>query len=674
MEIRSREEVRTDIIHAHSKGIQVPSSMSELSSHDMNIIESPLARPHLPDVIPQLDGPASVYTKRRQPVPVVRRKTTLPEEGYPDDSDSDSHDNRLCENRRYPGRRRHYQDRGGRPLDREVNWDRGYPRRGRPPNDGGPPDDRGPPDDGGPPDGGPLDGGGPPDDGGPPGNGRPLRRPRRQGPPGPPGPVHPIIVQQPQVTFDTTVLENTFGTVGQSMLQLARAQDQTNRYLQEHLQQGQMNMQAHTGALQQLATSTYQRNFDHIFASIPIYDGSDRKGFFPWLEHLEAACFYSGRKIKTEALGRLAGPVQNVIMALPNACSWKAIREELKRCFSDQTSLEHAATQLENMTQKPNEPLRLYIFRYSKIHKSVTKRDACYDTDPSRWFRFLTSITNTTIADKITRSENLPQNLQQCFEKALRLEASLQLSEGVNMARRTTVMDVDVDTEDEVNLIKDVRARSNACYKCGEMGHFQRDCKYDGDKPSDNWQEQDGNYDLYDPVVGKWMTNLVATTPITAKAMKSLYAELNRQKDLKRTYRRRYKDLQAVVATTTNTPATISCSTMVTSSKTTPNVQMTKTSLAGQQKRTPDKGKAKPIGKAKKNPIKTSITTSGPSANLCSQLKDKAKHTAALIQEITEELQAIEEESAKEEQDSDATQMSDLEQEDNDIPLTEDEQ
>ena len=28
--------------------------------------------------------------------------------------------------------------------------------------------------------------------------------------------------------------------------------------------------------------------------------------------------------------------------------------------------------------------------------------------------------------------------------------------------------------------------------------------------------------------------NLVATTPITAKAMKSLYAELNRQKDLKK--------------------------------------------------------------------------------------------------------------------------------------------
>ena len=119
-------------------------------------------------------------------------------------------------------------------------------------------------------------------------------------------------------------------------------------------------------------------------------------------------------------------------------------------------------------------------------------------------------------------------------------------------------MNVEVDTDDEVNLIKDIRARSNACYKCGEMGHFQRDCKYDGDKPMDGNQEQDRSYDSYDPVVGKWMTNLVATTPITAKTMKSLYAELNRQKDLKRTYGRRYKDLQAVVTTTTDTSATVS--------------------------------------------------------------------------------------------------------------------
>ena len=99
--------------------------------------------------------------------------------------------------------------------------------------------------------------------------------------------------------------------------------------------------------------------------------------------------------------------------------------------------------------------------------------------------------------------------------------------------------------------------------------------------------------------------------------------------------------------------------------------------MARQNKKVPDKGKAKPLGKIKKNVAKltpNAVTTAGPSTNLQSHLRDKAKHTAALIQEIMEELQAIEEESSKEEQDSDVTQESDLEQEDSDNLLTDSEQ
>ena len=312
-------------------------------------IRSPDARIH--EKIPQLECPVSVRSRSgrrmsenaRIEQESFQRITTSHRREYLGESSDDAHSDRRTygDQRPLEGGRCHGQH--GRPSDRRRYEDGGYSRKGYVNRGGGPPDDGAPPDDGG-----PTGDGRPPNDGGPPGNGRYPRYPGRGGPPGPPGPVRPVIVQTPQVTLDTTALENTFDTMGQSMLQLARAQDQTNWQLQQHLQQGRLNMQAHTGALQQLAISTYQCNFDHIFASILIYDGSDREGFFPWLEQLEAACFYSERNIKTEALGRSTGLVQNVIMALPNARSWRAIRKELKRCFSNQTSLGHAAAQLEN--------------------------------------------------------------------------------------------------------------------------------------------------------------------------------------------------------------------------------------------------------------------------------------------------------------------------------------
>ena len=124
---------------------------------------------------------------------------------------------------------------------------------------------------------------------------------------------------------------------------------------------------------------------------------------------------------------------------------------------------------------------------------------------------------------------------------------------------------------------------------------------------------------------------------------------------MKRTYRRRYKDLQAVVATSTDAPTTNMHPTVMTSNKIIQNVQTGKPITTRPQKKIPGKGKAKPINKGKKSPVTSTNTTTTSSANLCSQLKDKAKHTTALIQEITEELQAIEEESANEEHDSDDT-------------------
>ena len=75
----------------------------------------------------------------------------------------------------------------------------------------------------------------------------------------------------------------------------------------------------------------------------------------------------------------------------------------------------------------------------------------------------------------------------------------------------------------------------------------------------------------------------------------------------------------------------------------------------GAQKKASVKYKTNPLSKGKKNLVKPTNATSTSSAALRSQSKERAKQRVALIQELAEELQAIEEESAEEEQASDAT-------------------
>ena len=56
--------------------------------------------------------------------------------------------------------------------------------------------------------------------------------------------------------------------------------------------------------LQELTALKYQRNCDHNFANIPIFDGIKKKDFFEWLERLETAYLQSRHDICTKALGR----------------------------------------------------------------------------------------------------------------------------------------------------------------------------------------------------------------------------------------------------------------------------------------------------------------------------------------------------------------------------------
>ena len=85
-----------------------------------------------------------------------------------------------------------------------------------------------------------------------------------------------------------------------------------------------------------------------------------------------------------------------------------------------------------------------------------------------------------------------------------------------------------------------------------------------------------------------------------------------------------------------------------------------------------DKGKKHVVFSSTSTPTATTSTVSTP--NLRNKLRDKAKVTIAMIQELTEDLQSMDQESVIEEPESVITQESDLEQEDSGDYLTDPEE
>ena len=131
--------------------------------------------------------------------------------------------------------------------------------------------------------------------------------------------------------------------------------------------------------------------------------------------------------------------------------------------------------------------------------------------------------------------------------------------------------------------------------------------------------------------------------------------------------------------TTTEPNITLQQPIVVTSNKVKANPQVLKVTLGGQGKGPTGKGKGtKPLNKGRKNIVKPStsktVTSTGSSANPRDKTKDRPKVTVAMIQDLAEELQTIEQESLNDGHDSEVTQESDLEQEDSKTSMTEDEE
>ena len=78
-----------------------------------------------------------------------------------------------------------------------------------------------------------------------------------------------------------------------------------------------MTQESQVEAMQDMAQVNYQMKFDHMFASVPIYDGTNPDSFDYWLYQIESLCELSQRDVKIELMGTVSAHVKRLIRSLP---------------------------------------------------------------------------------------------------------------------------------------------------------------------------------------------------------------------------------------------------------------------------------------------------------------------------------------------------------------------
>ena len=110
--------------------------------------------------------------------------------------------------------------------------------------------------------------------------------------------------------LDTTGLENSFDQFGRTIFEVLNAQYRTNQKLEEQFHRANETQEYQAEAMQDMTQANFQMKYDHMFAGVPMYDGTDPDSFDDWLYQIESLCELSRRDVRVELMGRASAQVK----------------------------------------------------------------------------------------------------------------------------------------------------------------------------------------------------------------------------------------------------------------------------------------------------------------------------------------------------------------------------
>ena len=254
---------------------------------------------------------------------------------------------------------------------------------------------------------------------------------------------------------------------------------------------------------QELTRFNKEKEHDTLFTSIPVFDG-DRTQCEQWLDDMDQATRISGRDLRTESIKKSTGVVRQVIMMAHPDASDDDLINIIREDFSDAPTMNEAREELLHMCQKPEEQMRVYVYRYGCMHQRSSGIRAAEETHQHVIQDFIKSLKpkiKNKFANKFAEGRFQPRTLDHAFSLALDLEMKIQIADSFRddiMDSRTpaTVNEVQSYPLDKTHAINEISA--NSSYRNNNSNNNSKG-NYNG-KPwhqkGDNkpWQNRDNKH------------------------------------------------------------------------------------------------------------------------------------------------------------------------------------